>query len=124
MAPTYVALAKTMLDQNAWQPAAIAFCKAHAVDPAGPQQKEARAGQHYALGRALQASGKSGKPEFEAALAIDPQHEGAQAALAGKPAPTASKVASDVDRPSWMLYAGLGGGAFAILLLFIAVRRR
>ncbi len=126
MAPTYIERARELGKAKRWADAAILFGKAHAVDIEGPQAKTALAGQHYAQGRAMQAAGKDGRAEFEAALAIDPTHEGAEAALAGKDDPETPPAAATAEakRPSWMLYAGIGGGAFALVLLVIAVRRR
>lgn len=129
MAPAFLAHARALAAKGEWRTAAAAFRKANLLDPAGADSKTALAWHHYALGRALQADGANGKPELRKALAIDPGFSDAKAALAGR----APKVANGVngsakkkgDR-SWMLYAGIGGGGVALLLLAVGLflRRR
>jgi len=127
-ADAYLDYAMHLEDQKKWREAAVAYGKAHAVAPEADTAAGALANRHYMLGRALAAQGKDATAEYRKALAIDPKHARANAALAGK---NPDKVARDAGKKTtangdskWMLYLGLGGGAGALLLLVLALKRR
>ncbi len=122
MAPTYIAHADQLEQAKSWDAAAVAYGKAHAVAPAGPVAGAALAGQFYVRGRVVTAAGGDGTAMFQNALEHDPSHKGAAAALAGEDPDIAAAGGARGKR--WMVYTGAAGGAFALLLLILALRRR
>jgi len=122
MAPVYIAFADQLKRDKRWADATVAYGKAHAVAPSGPRAGAALAGQLYVRGRALVAAGKDGTALFQAALEQDSGHKGAAAALAGEDPDVAEGAAAGDNK--WMIYAGAAGGAFALMLLILALRRR
>ena len=121
-APAYLAHAKSLAALKKWPEAAAAYAKAHGVDPKGAGASSALAGKHYSIGRALVAQGRDGRAAFQKALEADPKHRRAAAALAGKNPDSVAEGPSHA-RP-WMLYAGIGGGAAALLLLGLGLMLR
>ncbi|HEU4730675.1 MAG TPA: hypothetical protein VFT22_22425, partial [Kofleriaceae bacterium] len=69
----------------------------------------------YTLGKALEAAGKDGGPDFRRAIALKPDYA---------PARSAAREAAAADRPSWMLYAAAAASAVALLLFAAAMMRR
>lgn len=118
MAKVYAARGKQLADEQHWPEASAAYSKAHGLDPDGAGAKEALAAHHFALGKALEAQGKDGGPDFRKAMAIAPASQQARAAAA-QPA-----AGGDAARPVWMLYAALGAGGLSMLLLGAALLRR
>lgn len=116
MVPVYVAYGKQLEAKQKWAEAAAAYSKAHGIAPTGPQATEALAAHHYTLGKALEAQGKDGGPDFRKAAALRPDYA------------VAREAADRVDtssRPRWLLYTALIAvmlalGAFAAAM----VRRR
>lgn len=115
MAKVYFAYAKQLADGKKWEEAAAAYSKSHGLDPKGPQATEALAAHHYTLGKALEAAGKDGGPDYRKAVALKPDYAPAQAA---------AERTSPSQRPTWMLYAGVIAGAFAALLFGAGLMRR
>jgi hypothetical protein len=120
MTPTFLALGKQLAAAKKWDGAVIAFEKAYSLDPAGANAADARAELHVARAEVLRAQGKPAEDELAQALSADPGHEGARGLLV--------QEQKDGVRSSrgWMLYAGLGGIAAAILATLAALwtRRR
>jgi tetratricopeptide (TPR) repeat protein len=115
MAAAYLEHAKALGGAGKWAEAAAAYSKAHGLDPTGERATHALASQHYALGKALEASGKDGAAQFRAAAALEPNNETVQEAAA--PGSTGGAT--------WMLV--LGGLALAGAAVFLGiglVRRR
>ena len=109
MAAIYFKLAKDLESKQQWEPASSAYAKAHGLDPKGASANEALAAHHYTLGKALDASGKNGRPDIEQAIKLKPDYA---------PAKTAEKELDSRGKPVWILYlAGLAvlaaGGLFA-----------
>jgi tetratricopeptide (TPR) repeat protein len=102
MAQVYFAYAKELEKQGKWGDAAAAYSKANGLAPSGPRAIEALAAHHYTLGKALEAQGKDGGPEYRAAYKLRPDYE---------PAKAAAVRTSGGSKPTWMLY-----GAFLALL--------
>ena len=76
-----------------------------------PDATDALAAHHYTLGKALEAQGKDGGPDFRKAVALKPDY----AAGAG----AAVRASRWPSRPVWMLYAAvLAGGLAALLFAF------
>jgi tetratricopeptide (TPR) repeat protein len=115
MAKIYFAYAKQLADGKKWDEAAAAYSKSHGLDPKGAQATEALAAHHYTLGKALEAAGKDGGPDYRKAVALKPDYAPAQAA---------AERTSPSQRPTWMLYAGVIAGAFAALLFGAGLMRR
>ena len=115
MAKIYFAWAKQLEDKNAYADAAVAYSKAHGLDPKGERATAALAAQHYMQGKALEASGKDGGPDFRRAVALKPDYA---------PAQDAAESVSPSKKPTWMLYAALIAGAFAALLFAAAMMKR
>jgi tetratricopeptide (TPR) repeat protein len=116
MAQVYLTHGKELEAKQKWAEAANAYSKAHGLAPAGPDAVQALAAHHYTLGKALEAQGKDGGPDYRKAVALRPDYATAKAA--------AVRV-SGGSRPVWMLYAAacaaiLGLGLFAAAM----VRRR
>jgi hypothetical protein len=94
--------------------AAAAFAKAHAVDPAGEHAEDALASHYYALANARQAEGKDPTPFQRKAREVQPTPSDETRAMAG----------ASGGRSRWMLYAGIGGGLAAMLLLAFGLAAR
>jgi len=109
MAKVYFAFGKQLETKAQWAEASAAYSKAHGLDPKGAMANDALAAHHYTLGKALEAQGKDGAPDYRRAVALKPDYA---------PAKTAA-VADGSPRPVWMLYAA-GGAASIALLLFVA----
>ena len=121
MAPAYFAYGKALEKEGQWHEASAAYSKAHGLDPKGEHAAQALAGHYFTLGKALEADSKDGTGAFRRAAALDPARARGEAGGADAAGPTASS-----SRGRWMLYAGLGGGAGAIILFIVgmALRRR
>lgn len=118
LAPTYLAHAQALEKDEAWREASAAFAKAHALAPQADTATRALAGYHYSLGRALEAEGKDGRASYARAIELDPSY-----APARKAAERTGVVEPRGGR-EWMLYAGVAGGAAALLLLGLGLARR
>ncbi len=116
MAPVYHELGKQLAQAQDWKGAAGAYAKAHALDPAGAHAEDALASHFYALAHAREAEGKDGTPFMVKAREIQPTpSEETRAIAAGGGA---------AKRSNWMLYAGIGGGLGALLLLALGLVAR
>lgn len=118
MAVIYAAWGKQLEEKQAWADAAAAYSKAHGLDPKGAGAVHALAAHHYALGKALEAQGKDGGPDFRKAVALEPDYAPAQSAAAS------SSSGGTPGRPVWMLYAAIIAGALAAVLFALAMVRR
>jgi hypothetical protein len=116
MAKLYLAWGKQLEAKQQWAEAAAAYSKAHGLDPTGASASDALAAHHFTLGKALEAQGKDGGPDFRRAVALKPDYAPAKSA--------ASEVASRAGRPTWMLYAAAGVAAVAMMLFAAAMMRR
>jgi tetratricopeptide (TPR) repeat protein len=118
MAPAYLAHARQLEKDESWRPAAAAYAKAHALAPQADTATDALAGYHYALGRALEAEGGDGSASYARAVQLQPDYAPAREA--------AERTGVVEPRRRWMLYAGVAGGAAAVLLLGLGLvlRRR
>jgi tetratricopeptide (TPR) repeat protein len=114
MAKIYFARGKELLAAQKWADAAAACSTAHGLDPKGAQAIDALAAHHFALGKALEAQGKDGGPDFRRAVALRPDYAPAKAAAAS----------SEHPRPQWMLYAAACAAALALVLFGAAMVRR
>jgi hypothetical protein len=115
MAKLYLAWGKQLEAKQKWTEAAAAYSKAHGVDPKGATAQDALAAHHFTLGKALEAQGKDGGPDFRRAVALKPDYA---------PARTAAREVASAGRPSWMLYAAAGAALAAMLLFAAAMMRR
>jgi hypothetical protein len=115
MARLYLAWGKQLEARQRWADAAIAYSKAQGIDPNGASATDALAAHHYMLGKALEAQGKDGGPDFRRAIALKPDYA---------PARSAAREVAAADRPSWMLYAAAGAAVAAMLLFAAAMLRR
>ena len=115
MARLYLAWGKQLEAKPAWADAAAAYSKAHGLAPTGKSATDALAAQHFALGKALEAEGKDGGPDFRRAIALKPD---------SAPARSAAQAVAAGSRPLWMLYAAAGAALAAMLLFGIAMIRR
>jgi tetratricopeptide (TPR) repeat protein len=116
MAGYYFQFGKKLEADKKWADASAAYSKAQGLDPQGKDAAQALAAYHYTLGKALEAQGKDGGPDFRKAIALRPDYA---------PAKTAAREAANRGKPVWMLY--LAGGALAValgLLGMAAMRRR
>ena len=118
MATIYAAWGKQLEDKQQWPDAAAAYSKAHGLDPKGKGANHALAAHHFTLGKALEAQGKDGGPDFRKAVALEPDYATAQRAEE-----TSSSGAAK-PRPVWMLYAAIIAGGLAALLFAAAMMRR
>ena len=116
MAKLYLAFAKQLETAQKWSEAAAAYSKAHGLDPKQPTL----AALHFSLGKALEATGKDGGPDFRTAIALDPEYAPAKAAAR---AADRDDVAG-ANKPQWMLYAAIGAGGLAMLLFGAAMMMR
>ncbi len=115
MAKVYFAWAKQLEAKQQWDGAAGAYSKAYGLDSTGASAKDALAAASYNQGKALEAKGLDGGPDFRRAIELKPDYA---------PAKTAAREEAG-PRPAWMLYVA-GGAAVLALVLFAAgmVRRR
>lgn len=114
MAKIYVELGKQLEQDHKWLEASAAYSKAHGLDPKGAGATDALAAHHFTLGKALEAQGKDGGPDFRRAVALRPDYAPAKAAAASVEAP----------RPLWLLYAAASAAACALVLFGAAMVRR
>ncbi len=115
MAKIFFARAKQLEEQKAYADAAVAYSKAHGLDPKGPHATDALAAQHFMQGKALEAAGKDGGADYRKAIALKPDYS---------PAEDAAERVSPTKKPVWMLYAAVIAGAFAALLFGLAMMKR
>jgi hypothetical protein len=116
MAAIFFKLAKDLESKQQWEPASTAYAKAQGLDPKGANANEALAAHHYTLGKALDASGKNGRPDIEQAIKLKPDYA---------PAKTAEKELDSRGKPVWILYlAGLAALAAAGLFAVGMMKRR
>lgn len=115
MARLYFAWGKQLEAKQRWAEAAAAYSKSQGLDPGGASARDALAAHHYTLGKALEAQGKDGGPDFRRAVALKPDYA---------PARSAAREAADAGRPSWLLYAAAGAAALAMLSFAAAMMRR
>jgi tetratricopeptide (TPR) repeat protein len=113
MAPVYFQLAKKLEADKKWADASAAYSKAQGLDPQGKDATAALAAYHYTLGKALEAQGKDGGPDFRKAVALRPDYA---------PAKTAAREVANRGKPTWMLYlaavaALIAAGLFGAVLL-------
>jgi len=112
----FFAYAQQLGKDNKWSEAAAAYSKAHGLDPKGDNATDALAAHHYTLGKALEAQGKDGGPDFRKAVALKPDYAPAQDA--------AESSGGGSPRPSWMLYAAMVSAALAAALFGVGLMRR
>ncbi|HEX7840818.1 MAG TPA: hypothetical protein VF469_25245, partial [Kofleriaceae bacterium] len=115
MARLYVAWGKQLETKQRWAEAAAAYSKAQGLDPGGAAARHALAAHHFTLGKALEAQGKDGGPDFRRAIALEPDYA---------PARSAAREVAAAARSSWMLYAAAGAAALAMMLFAAAMMRR
>ncbi len=115
MAAVYFAWAKQLEDKKQWDAAAAAYSKAHGLDPQGKQANDALAAHYFMVGKALDAAGKDGGPDFRRAVALRPDY---------LPAKAAAHEAETRGRPVWMLYAAVLAAIGAAALFAVGMRRR
>jgi len=114
MADIYFRRGNELEAAQKWGDAAAAYSSAHGLDPKGARATDALAAHHFALGKALEAGGKDGGPDFRAAARLRPDYA---------PAKTAAAT-YDRPRPVWMLYAAASAALIALVLVAAAVVRR
>lgn len=115
MAAVYAQWAKQLEEKQQWAEASAAYSKAHGLDPKAPAATGRLAAHHYAIGKALEAQGKDGGPDFRRAVALSPDYAPAQAAAART---------TPAGRPTWMLVAAIGAALVAMALFGAAMLRR
>lgn len=117
MAKIYVALGKLHESNKQWSEASGAYSKAHGLDPKGPNANQTLAAHHYTLGKALEAAGKDGGPDFRRAMALEPNYS---------PAKSAAAVAEERERgkPVWMIYAAIVAALIAMAFLALGIVKR
>lgn len=122
MARAYLEHGKALEQQEKWSEAAAAYSKAQGLAPQAENADQVLAAHYHALGRALAAEGKDGSTAFRRAASLDATRDWSDSTggvdASGRPLPASPG--------RWMLYAGLGGGAGAVILLILglALRRR
>jgi tetratricopeptide (TPR) repeat protein len=128
MVPAFLGYARQLAADGKWRLAAAQFRKTALLAEGTKDGNKARAWYHYTLGRALADDGAKdeSKEQLRKALAVDSSFAEAKAALAGRAPKAGEKPAAEKKGRSWMLYAGIGGGGIALLLLVIGlvIRRR
>lgn len=117
MVRAYFEHGRLLARQKSYRQASAAFSKAQGLDPDGSLAQEALANHYAALGRALEAEGKDASAAFRRARIVQAEK------------PQSSELlpeAAGTPKRRWMLYAGLGGGAGALIfmILGLAIRRR
>ena len=80
------------------------------------RQPQTLALQHLMAGKAAEAAGKDGGPDYRQAVALDKDLATAKQ--------EAERVSSGGGKPVWMLYAAVGAGMLAMLLFGAAMIRR
>jgi tetratricopeptide (TPR) repeat protein len=115
MAVVYFDEAKQLEKAGKWAEAAAAYSKAAGLAPQGPNATDALAAHHYMLGKALEAQGKDGGPDYRKAIALKPDYA---------PAKEAAVRTSASSKPSWMLYGAVVAGILALGLFAAAMVRR
>lgn len=115
MAKIFFAWGKQLEDKKSFADAAVAYSKAYGLDPAGERSTDALAAQHFMQGKALEAAGKDGGPDYRKAVALKPDYS---------PAQDAAEAVSPTRKPVWMLYAAIVAGGFAALLFAAAMMKR
>jgi tetratricopeptide (TPR) repeat protein len=118
MALIYAQWGKQLEELKKWPEAAAAYSKAHGLDPKGKGAIHALAAHHFAAGKALEAQGKDGGPDFRKAVALEPDFESSASES------SSSGIGSSGKRPVWMLYAAIVAGGLAMLLFAAAMVRR
>ena len=98
--------------------AAAAFSKAHGLAPKAAGATHALAAHHFALGKALEAQGKDGGPDFRKAVALEPDYAPSAAES------SSSSIDAPKGRPVWMLYAAIVAAVVAMGLFAVAMVRR
>jgi hypothetical protein len=119
MAKVYLAYGVALEGKQQWADASAAYAKAAGLDPKGAGAKQAEAGQHYAQGKALDAAGKDGGPDFRRAVALGRADEQAQ-----KAASDSAPVSPPKAPGPWLLYAAVAAGVVALMMFAVAMRRR
>jgi tetratricopeptide (TPR) repeat protein len=115
MAKLYFERGKQLEAKSQWADAAAAYSKAHGLDPKGADATNALAAHHYTLGKALEAQGKDGGPDYRRAIALRPDYA---------PAKQAEHDAAVAARPVWMLYVAATAVLVALVLFAAAMVRR
>jgi hypothetical protein len=119
MGRAYFEHGRALEEASAFGDAAIAYSKAASLSPGAPFAADAEAGYYLSLSKALAAEGKS-------ASAMRRRAQTMEAAIPKEQRTRSRSAASVAPRGTWMLYAGVGGGAGALILfiLGLAVKRR
>lgn len=115
MAEVYARWGQALEGKQQWAEASAAYSKAHGLDPASPAASRRLAAQHHALGKALEAQGKDGGPDFRRAVALSPDYA---------PARAAAERVDPPGRPTWMLLAAAVAALIALALGGVALLRR
>jgi tetratricopeptide (TPR) repeat protein len=115
MAALYARWGKQLEDKQQWADASAAYSKAHGLDPKAAAATARLAAHHYTLGKALEAQGKDGDPDFRRAIALSPDYAQAQSAV---------EHTTSGGRPTWMLFAAIIAAATAMGLFGVAMLRR
>ncbi len=115
MAGLYGQHAKQLEDKQQWAEASAAYSKAHGLDPKAPFATRRLAAHHYTLGKALEAQGKDGGPDYRRAVALSPDYA---------PAQSAAERTTPSGRPTWMLAAAIVAALIAMALVGVAMLRR
>jgi len=118
MAAIYASWGKSLEEKQQWPEAAAAFSKAHGLDPKGAGATHALAAHHFAMGKALEAQGKDGGPDFRKAVALEPDYAPSAADS------SSSGIDAPGKRPVWMLYAAIVAAVLAMALFAVAMVRR
>lgn len=118
MAAIYASWGKQLAEKQQWLDAAAAFSKAHGLDPKGKTATHSLAAHHFAMGKALEAQGKDGGPDFRKAVALEPDYAPSAAES------SSSSIAASGKRPVWMLYAAIVAAITAMALFAVAMMRR
>lgn len=112
LVPGYLGLGRMYAEQRKWDEAALAFDKAYSLDPTGENAKEAQKGLFAARAAKSGATEQSGD---ENAAQAEPRSLGPDG-IAVPPAPARHR--------SWLLYIGLAGCGFGLLLLLLGLATR
>jgi len=115
MAAVYARWGKQLEDKQQWADASAAYSKAHGLDPKAADASARLAAHHYALGKALEAQGKDGGPDFRRAVALSPSYAQAQSAV---------ERTTEGGKPTWMLFAAIIAAGVAMGLFGLAMLRR